>query len=585
MVALTGAVALATTAFGASTATAALKSPIVTSTTSTTASAAPGSGTYVVLAERGADVQAIADALRRSGATVTSVNMGIGLVSVRSTAPGFLRTARGLSGVKAAANDGVVGRSPDAKPVPDKVLKEHQASPSRSSGPGKPGKHTPKADPLDSALWGMDMINAPEAHAIELGDKRVKVGVMDTGVDGTHPDLAPNFDRRLSRNFVTDIPAIDGPCEHAGCVDPVDEDDDGHGTHTAGTMAAALNGIGVSGVAPNVSLVNVRAGQDSGYFFLSSTANALTYSGDAGLDVVNMSFYVDPWLYNCKGGAPEDTPEQAAEQDVIIETMTRALDYAHRKGVTLVAALGNNNEDISNPRTDTSSPDYPGGTEHPRTIDNATCLDLPVEGPHVLGVSSLGPSERKADYSNYATDLRSGELEVSAPGGWFRDGLGTPTFRTLGNEILSTAPLNVMQAEKKVDADGNVLPAGVAAGVLKDCGTVKGKTVCGFYQYLQGTSMASPHAAGVAALAVSAHGTSQGRSGFGLAPDKVRRLLMGTATDHACPTPALQSYVDVGRDSSYDALCTGSTQFNSFYGAGIVNALGVVAKHGHGQHH
>ena len=54
--------------------------------------------------------------------------------------------------------------------------------------------------------------------------------------------------------------------------------------------------------------MNVRAGQDSGYFFLSPTANALTYSGDAGLDVVNMSFYVDPWLYNCKGGAPEDTP-------------------------------------------------------------------------------------------------------------------------------------------------------------------------------------------------------------------------------------------------------------------------------------
>ncbi len=169
------------------------------------------------------------------------------------------------------------------------------------------------------------------------------------------------------------------------------QDDDGHGTHTAGTMAAALNGIGLSGVAPDVSLVNVRAGQDSGYFFLSATANALTYSGNAGLDVVNMSFYVDPWLYNCEGGAPEDSPAQAAEQDVIIETMNRALNYAHRKGVTLVAALGNNHEDISNPRVDISSPDYPGGTEHDRTIDNATCFDLPVEGPHVIGVSARRP--------------------------------------------------------------------------------------------------------------------------------------------------------------------------------------------------
>ena len=362
LVAFTGAVALATTAFGASTATAALQSP--TASSASTASSTAGSGTYVVLVDGGADARAVAAALRKDGATVTSVNTDIGLISVRSTSTKFLSTARGLSGVKAAANDGVVGHVPDAAPVTDSVLKEHQTSPNRSSGSGKGKNKAPKADPLDSLLWGMDMINAPQAHAITLGNKKVKVGVMDTGVDGKHPDLAPNFDRKLSRNFVTDIPAIDGPCEYASCVDPVDEDDDGHGTHTAGTMAAALNGIGVSGVAPNVSLVNVRAGQDSGYFFLSATANALTYSGNAGLDVVNMSFYVDPWLYNCKGGAPEDTPEQAAEQDVIIETMNRALNFAHRKGVTLVAALGNDNDNISNPRVDTSSPDYPGGTEH-----------------------------------------------------------------------------------------------------------------------------------------------------------------------------------------------------------------------------
>jgi len=594
VIAITGVVALATTAFGVSTATAALRSPTTSSTTSASSTAA-GSGNYVVLVDSGADARAVAASLRAGGATVTSVNTDIGFIAVRSTSATFLSSARGLAGVKAAANDGLVGRTPDAGRVQDRVNREHQAAASASSAAApaaaakaataKPGTKGPKPDPLDSLLWGMDMINAPQAHAITLGNKKVKVGVMDTGVDGKHPDLAPNFDRRLSRNFVTDIPAIDGPCEHPSCVDPVDEDDDGHGTHTAGTMAAALNGIGVSGVAPNVSLVNVRAGQDSGYFFLSATANALTYSGDAGLDVVNMSFYVDPWLYNCKGGAPEDTPEQAAEQDVIIETMNRALDYAHRKGVTLVAALGNEHDNISNPRPDVTSPDYPGGTEHLRTIDNANCVNLPVEGPHVLGVSSLGPSQRKADYSNWASDLTSGELEVSAPGGWFRDGVGTPTYRTNGNLILSTAPLNVMQAEGQVDAAGNITPAGEALGTMKDCGKVKGKTVCGYYQYLQGTSMASPHAAGVAALAVSAHGESQGRSGFGLAPDKVRRLVMGTATDHACPTPALISYAAEGRSADFDALCTGTADFNSIYGDGIVNALGVVARHGHGGHH
>ena len=138
-----------------------------------------------------------------------------------------------------------------------------------------------------------------------MGDK-VRVGILDTGVDGDHLDLAPNFDAALSRNFTTDIPAIDGACEFAGCLDPADHDDNGHGTHVAGTIAAALNGVGISGIAPEAALVNIRGGQDSGYFFLGPVVNALTYAGDNGLDVVNMSFYVDPWLYNCHGGAPED---------------------------------------------------------------------------------------------------------------------------------------------------------------------------------------------------------------------------------------------------------------------------------------
>ena len=579
VIALTGAVALATAAFGASSATAAL--PSTTSAAATAASTASGTGTYVVLAERGADVRAIAATLRQGGATVTSVNTDIGLIAVRSASAGFLATARGIAGVHGAAHDRVVGRSPDAGPVKDRVLRENRtsAAPAKAAATAAEmaqGNKPAKADPLDAQLWDMDMVNAPQAHQVTLGDRRVKVGVMDTGVDGTHPDLAPNFDAEASRNFVTDMPDIDGPCEFAGCVDPVNEDDNGHGTHTAGTMAAAMNGFGMSGIAPKVKLVNVRAGQDSGYFFLAPTANALTYSGDAGLDVVNMSFYVDPWLFNCAGGAPEDTPEQAAEQDVIIETMNRALDYAHGKGVTLVAALGNDHMDLSNPPTDFSSPDY-GAPAHARTIDNATCVDLPVEGPHVIGVSSLGPSAKKADYSNYATALTSGELEVSAPGGWFRDGFGTPSYRTNGNLILSTAPLNVMQEEGSVDADGNLTPQGVALGVTKSCGVVDDVPVCGYYQYLQGTSMASPHAAGVAALAVSAHGTKEAKGGFGLAPDTVRDLLMGTATDHACPTPPLQSYAQEGRPASFNALCTGTDDFNSFYGAGIVNALGVVS--------
>ena len=429
------------------------------------------------------------------------------------------------------------------------------------------------SDPLDSYLWGMDMIDASAAHAIDMGDKRVKVGVMDTGVDASHPDIAPNFDAKLSRNFTTDIPAIDGDCEVSSCVDPANVDDDGHGTHVAGTMAGAMNGIGVSGVAPDVDIVNVRAGQDSGYFFLTPTVNALTYSGDVGIDVVNMSFYVDPWAYNCLGGAPEDCPEEAAEQDVIIEAMTRALNYAHDHGVTLVGALGNGHDDLANPRVDTSSPDYPAGNEHDRTIDNATCFDLPVEGPHVLGVSAVGPSERKAYYSNWTTDLASGEIEVSAPGGDYYDGAAGPA-----NLILSAAPLHVLQAAGDVDENGDITASG-EGWVMKDCRTVPGKgEECGYYQYLQGTSMASPHAAGVAALVVSAHGKVRGKAGFTLAPDRTAEILMDTARDTACPAGdgGLYDY-DSPIPPSYNAVCDGDADFNGFYGDGIVNALGAVS--------
>jgi subtilisin family serine protease len=543
--------------------------------TADTSSGTTARTSYVVLADKGASAKELAATLRASGATVTSVNQAIGLLTVTSTRAGFATTTNGLAHVAGVSLDRSIGYAPSTVARGDVVEQEAALAKTRAKSvkAGKGG--APGGDPLDNQLWGMQMINAVQAHQVNTGDHRVTVGVLDTGIQGDHVDLRANFNKKLSRNFTTDIPAIDGPCEYASCVDPAGWDDGGHGTHVAGTIAAALNGVGLSGVAPNVSLVNIRGGQDSGYFFLQPTVDALTYAGNVGIDVVNMSFYVDPWLYNCEGGAPEDSPAQAAEQDVIIEAMTRALNYAHEHDVTLVAALGNNHEDISNPRHDFSSPDFPGGTEFERTIDNATCFDLPVEGPHVLGTSSLGPSGKKSDFSNYATDLNSGEIDFSAPGGWFRDGFGTPTYRTNGNLILSTAPTHVMQEEGLVDEDLNVTPDGVAVGVQKSCND---EGECGFYQFLQGTSMASPHATGVAALAVSAHGHKDAVTsrGFTMSPDAVAALMASTATDHACPDGGVQSYLQEGRSAEFTAPCVGTPAFNGFYGAGIVNALGVV---------
>ena len=192
--------------------------------------------------------------------------------------------------------------------------------------------------------------------------------------------------------------------------------------------------------------------------------------------------------------------------------MNRALDYAHDHGVTLVGSLGNNHEDLGKPRHGHLEPGLPAGDAPTRGRSTTpTCLDLPVEGPHVIGVSALGPSQKKADYSNYGLE----QISVAAPGGWFRDGFGTPTYRTNGNQILSTYPLNVLQAAGPVDADGNITPAGAALGVK---GVPAGdRYTCGYYTYLQGTSMASPHATGVAALIVSQYGTPR-RSHGGLRP-------------------------------------------------------------------
>ena len=537
---------------------------------------------YVVLYEDSASAKDARNAIADLGGTVVDEISAIGLAKVRTDNPDFAADVAGESLLAGAARNRIVGFAEPA--LREKV--DEVESLVAANGVGSTNEAAAAAEPLASLQWDMAMIHATvgESYAVGRGNHDVLVGIIDTGIDASHPDLAPNFNADLSQNFTTDIPLIDGPCNQEpdqSCEDPPDVDEGGHGSHVAGTVGAALNGLGIAGVAPDVSLVNLRAGQDSGFFFLFETLAALTYAADNGVDVVNMSFFTDPWLFNCRDN-PLDTPTEQQEQATVIDSTNLALDYAHTNGVTLIAAEGNEHTDLGNPTDDAISPDFPPGSEKVRdNIDN-DCLIIPTEGNHVLSVSALGSTGRKAYYSNYGLE----QTVVSAPGGDRREFFGTPKYNTAGLRVLSTYPAELAMEEKLITR--HFKPRTSLAVV--DCGEGKpSASTCGVYVYLQGTSMASPHAVGVAALIIAAIGSGTGAD-FGADPDAVEADLRATATNADvfftemfsanwrvfCPVPpALFHYDDTTLPvdpPDWDAVCEGTADFNGFYGDGVVNA-------------
>ncbi|WP_016953385.1 S8 family peptidase [Anabaena sp. PCC 7108] len=240
-------------------------------------------------------------------------------------------------------------------------------------------------DQYYSKQWNLHKIGIEGAWNLSKGSG-IKVAVIDTGITQVRDLAETKFVKGY--DFVNDTEAAN--------------DDNGHGTHVAGTVAQATNNnYGVAGVAYEASLMPLKVLNAYGSGTVADIAEAIKFAADKGADVINMSL----------GGGGES------------QLMKEAIEYAHRKGVIIIAAAGN---------------------------ESSNGASYPARYPHVIGVSAFGPDGEKADYSNYGAGV-----DISAPGGSETGGI----------------------LQETIDENGE-----------------------GVFLGLQGTSMASPHVAGVAAL-------------------------------------------------------------------------------------
>lgn len=208
-------------------------------------------------------------------------------------------------------------------------------------------------DPLIASLYALPKLQCFDAWDLCKGDN-ITVAVVDTGVDYLHPDLKDNMWEDATGNFGYDF--------SGDCNDPMDYH--GHGTHVAGTVAATgNNGTGIIGIAPKVKIMALKVFPEASDSVISA---AIKYAVDNGAKVINNSW----------------GPIYRRERN---ETLEQVIDYAISKGVVVVFAAGNNNDDIK----------YYSPNNH----------------PGVISVAATDKADTKADYSNYGS-----RVTIAAPG-------------------------------------------------------------------------------------------------------------------------------------------------------------------------
>lgn len=507
-----------------------------------TATAAPESRTgptqtYLVVYRSSATPADAASRISSAGGTVVSDYSQIGVVVARSSSASFSeavsRDAR-VDGVSSTAGFAtrVDGDSGDAAGA------QEADGPRPGSLPNAPASDSDSLSPLQ---WDMRQIHAPQAHAVTGGSRAVVVGDIDTGLDFTHPDLAPNYDAADSADCSSGAPTPLLP----------GNDRNGHGTHTAGTIAAAANGIGTVGVAPNVRIAGIKSSDDDGFFFPEMVVCSFMWAGSHHIDVTNNSYFADPFLFNCRNDRT---------QHAIWKAEQRAIRYAMTQGTTVVAAEGNQSDDLSHPTQDVTSPD--DTTPTTREIHN-NCVVVPVEIPGVIGVTASGNATQDGTAGQYPDHLKSfyssygvSSADVVAPGG---DSIFGRTAEAPNGRVLSTYPSNAPCTRSVQEP-----PAEVGQGATTYC-------------YLQGTSMASPHVAGVAALIVSRFGDAMSPQNGHLRPGQVAAYLQQTADPQVCPDSLPAGYLDfTATDNDAVQECQGGAGHTSWYGSGEVDALNAV---------
>ncbi|MEV6518405.1 S8 family serine peptidase [Micromonospora chalcea] len=455
---------------------------------------------YLVLAPQGNGTAKAAARVAAADGTVVAAYDKIGVLIARSSAPDFATRVAG-AGVESVASTAGLGTALDE----GETVEVPAADVVRAAG-------DPTAEPLYGQQWDMDMIRVPQAHAVTGGSPSVVVGVLDSGISSSHPDLATQIAKDKSTSCIGGVTDTAEPAWNPTTSD--------HGTHVAGTIAAAVNGVGVTGVAPGVKVAAVKVVNDDGYIFPEAAVCGFMWAAEHGFQLTNNSYYIDPWQLNCRNDA---------RQRPVWKAVQRALRYSQSQGVLHVASAGNSNFDLAHKITDTGSPNN-GTPEERENLTNA-CLVLPAEAPGVVTVAAVGPTGDKSYYSSYG----QGVIDVTAPGGDTR-------FRTRGATSTSTD------------------------GILST--TFNTATRTNGWGYKQGTSMSGPHAAGVAALALSAHP--------GMTPGQLSSFLERTAVAKSCPAGVYNPVplIPAG-PNAYDATCSGGKR-NGFYGAGVVDAYNAV---------